>query len=385
MEPPGGPQQYNLRSFVFLGKAATRARHDHLPLQLLQLLLFLAQKSFRVVMVVPTFHSNPEPSRNRVFFTSISVTKSLTKESITMLNAKLALATNPNHQTIVRLSEQVVFGGSELVIIGGPCTVESHAQMETVATKLKAAPVQALRGGAFKPRTSPYSFQGLGLAGLEILSDIRRRHQIPVVTEVMSIGQIESIATHADLLQVGSRNMQNFDLLKALGKQDLPILLKRGLAATVEEFVMAAEYILSHGNSQVVLCERGIRSFDNYTRNILDLGAVVALKQLTHLPVIVDPSHAVGKRELVAPLAKAAVAAGADGLIIECHPEPEKSVSDARQALSIEAMVDLVHSLKPVAAAVGRQIAEPVTLPELAIDLGQKATLRERSRYANAS
>ncbi|NES42637.1 MAG: 3-deoxy-7-phosphoheptulonate synthase, partial [Moorea sp. SIO2C4] len=173
--------------------------------------------------------------------------------------------------------------------------------------------------------------------------------------------------------------------LKALGKQDLPILLKRGLAATVEEFVMAAEYILSHGNSQVVLCERGIRSFDNYTRNILDLGAVVALKQLTHLPVIVDPSHAVGKRELVAPLAKAAVAAGADGLIIECHPEPEKSVSDARQALSIEAMVDLVHSLKPVAAAVGRQIVEPVTLPELAIDLGQKATLRERSRYANAS
>ncbi|NEP48957.1 MAG: 3-deoxy-7-phosphoheptulonate synthase [Moorea sp. SIO3C2] len=316
---------------------------------------------------------------------SISVTKSVTKESITMLNAKLALATNPNHQSIVRLSEQVVFGGSELVIIGGPCTVESHAQMETVATKLKAAPVQALRGGAFKPRTSPYSFQGLGLAGLEILSDIRRRHQIPVVTEVMSIGQIESIANHADLLQVGSRNMQNFDLLKALGKQDLPILLKRGLAATVEEFVMAAEYILSHGNSQVVLCERGIRSFDNYTRNILDLGAVVALKQLTHLPVIVDPSHAVGKRELVAPLAKAAVAAGADGLIIECHPEPEKSVSDARQALSIEAMVDLVHSLKPVAAAVGRQIAEPVTLPELAIDLGQKATLRERSRYANAS
>ena len=310
-----------------------------------------------------------------------------------MLNAKLALATNPNHQTIVRLSEQVVFGGPELVIIGGPCTVESHAQMETVATQLKAAPVQALRGGAFKPRTSPYSFQGLGLAGLEILSDIRRRHQIPVVTEVMSIGQIESIATHADLLQVGSRNMQNFDLLKALGKQDLPILLKRGLAATVEEFVMAAEYILSHGNSQVVLCERGIRSFDNYTRNILDLGAVVALKQLTHLPVIVDPSHAVGKRELVAPLAKAAVAAGADGLIIECHPEPEKSVSDARQALSIEAMVDLVHSLKPIAAAVGRQIAEPVTLPELAIDLGQKATLsakptlreRERSRYANAS
>jgi 3-deoxy-7-phosphoheptulonate synthase len=183
----------------------------------------------------------------------------------------------------------------------------------------------------------------------------------------MTIDQIESLADHADMLQVGSRNMQNFDLLKALGQIDKPVLLKRGLAATIEEFVMAAEYILSHGNSQVVLCERGIRSFDNFTRNVLDLGAVVALKQLTHLPVIVDPSHAVGKRELVAPLAKAAVACGADGLIIECHPEPEKSVSDARQALSLEDMVDLVESLRPIAAAVGRQIAEPMNLSQLAI------------------
>src|SRR4028118_2065476 len=181
------------------------------------------------------------------------------------------------------------------------------------------------------------------LEGLEILSEVRKRHNLPVVTEVMSIAQIESIIPHADMLQVGSRNMQNFELLKALGEVDKPILLKRGLAATIEEFVMAAEYIMSHGNSQVVLCERGIRSFDNYTRNVLDLGAVVALKQITHLPVIVDPSHAVGKRELVAPLAKAAVACGADGLIIECHPEPEKSVSDARQALSLADMVDLVQ------------------------------------------
>ena len=169
------------------------------------------------------------------------------------------------------------------------------------------------------------------------------------------------------MLQVGSRNMQNFDLLKALGQIEKPVLLKRGLAATLEEFVMAAEYILSHGNSQVVLCERGIRSFDNFTRNVLDLGAVAALKQLTHLPVVVDPSHAVGKRELVAPLAKAAVACGADGLMIECHPEPEKSVSDARQALSLEDMVDLVESLRPIAAAVGRQIAEPMNLSQLAI------------------
>jgi 3-deoxy-7-phosphoheptulonate synthase len=223
-----------------------------------------------------------------------------------MLNAKLAIASHAEHNSIVKLSEQVAFGGKELVIIGGPCTVESRTQMEIVATQLQRAPVQALRGGVFKPRTSPYAFQGMGLEGLEILLEVRKRHNIPVVTEVMSIGQIESIVAHADMLQVGSRNMQNFDLLKALGEVDKPILLKRGLAATIEEFVMAAEYIMSHGNSQVVLCERGIRSFDNYTRNVLDLGAVVALKQVTHLPVIVDPSHAVGKRELVAPLAKAA-------------------------------------------------------------------------------
>ncbi len=284
-----------------------------------------------------------------------------------MLNAKLAAQSHPDHNTIVRLSDQVAFGGRELVIIGGPCTVESRSQMETVAKELQHAPVHALRGGVFKPRTSPYAFQGMGPEGLEILSEVRSRHNIPVVTEVMSIGQIESIVAHADMLQVGSRNMQNFDLLKALGQIEKPVLLKRGLAATIEEFVMSAEYILSHGNPQVVLCERGIRSFDNYTRNVLDLGAVAALKQLTHLPVIVDPSHAVGKRELVAPLAKAAIACGADGLIIECHPEPEKSVSDARQALSLHDMVDLVHSLRPVAAAVGRQIAEPLSLPQLAV------------------
>ena len=284
-----------------------------------------------------------------------------------MLNAKLATQSHPDHNTIVRLSDSVAFGTRELVIIGGPCAVESRAQMELVAQQLQHAPVQALRGGVFKPRTSPYSFQGLGVEGLEILSEVRSRYNLPLVTEVMTIDQIESLANHADMLQVGSRNMQNFDLLKALGQIDKPVLLKRGLAATIEEFVMAAEYILSHGNSQVVLCERGIRSFDNFTRNVLDLGAVVALKQLTHLPVIVDPSHAVGKRELVAPLAKAAVACGADGLIIECHPEPEKSVSDARQALSLEDMVDLVQSLRPVAVAVGRQIAEPLNRPQLAM------------------
>ncbi|MCL1468793.1 3-deoxy-7-phosphoheptulonate synthase [Argonema galeatum] len=264
--------------------------------------------------------------------------------------------TEPHQQTVIQISDNLQIGGKDLVIIGGPCAVESMSQMEQVASHLAAAPVQALRGGVYKPRTSPYAFQGLGVEGLEILAKVSHRHNLPVVTEVMAISQIETVAAYADMLQVGSRNMQNFDLLKALGQAGKPILLKRGLAATIEEFLMAAEYILSHGNPDVVMCERGIRSFDNYTRNVLDLGAVAALKQLTHLPVIVDPSHAVGKRELVAPLAKAAIACGADGLIIECHPEPEKSVSDARQALSLEDMVQLVHSLRPVAEAVGRRI-----------------------------
>ncbi|MBD2356819.1 3-deoxy-7-phosphoheptulonate synthase [Tolypothrix sp. FACHB-123] len=277
-----------------------------------------------------------------------------------MINAQLAAQSHPSQQTIVKISETVSFGGEEVVIIGGPCTVESLEQMKTVAQRLAHAPVQALRGGVYKPRTSPYAFQGMGEEGLEILADVRSRYNIPVVTEVMSIAQIDIVAAHADMLQIGSRNMQNFDLLKALGQVNKPILLKRGLAATIEEFVMAAEYILSHGNPHVILCERGIRSFDNYTRNVLDLGAVAALKQITHLPVIVDPSHAVGKRELVAPMAKAAIACGADGLIIECHPEPEQSVSDARQALSLEDMVNLVASLKPIATAVGRNISETI-------------------------
>lgn len=273
-----------------------------------------------------------------------------------MMNAKLAAKSELNSTTIVNISHTLAVGGEEIVVIAGPCAVESREQMQTVAAKLSTAPIQALRGGVFKPRTSPYAFQGMGEEGLRILQEVRSQYHLPVVTEVMAISQIELIAQCVDVLQVGSRNMQNFDLLKALGSIDKPVLLKRGLAATIEEFVMAAEYILSHGNPQVILCERGIRSFDTYTRNVLDLGAVAALKQITHLPVIVDPSHALGKRELVAPLAKAAIACGADGLIIECHPEPEKSISDARQALSLEAMMELAHSLEVVATAVGRKI-----------------------------
>lgn len=275
-----------------------------------------------------------------------------------MKDARLVRKTESTSNSIVSLSNSVAIGGEAIVIIGGPCAVESLEQMETIARELKSAPIQALRGGVYKPRTSPYSFQGSGLAGLEILATVRQRYDLPVVTEVMAISQIEEIAQYADMLQVGSRNMQNFDLLKALGQTDKPILLKRGLAATIEEFVMAAEYIMSHGNPNVVLCERGIRSFDNYTRNVLDLGAVAALKQITHLPVIVDPSHAAGRRELIADLSRAAIACGADGLIIECHPEPDQSISDAQQALSIESMMQLVQSVQPVAKAVGRKVYE---------------------------
>lgn len=222
-----------------------------------------------------------------------------------MLDAKLITKSHPEHRTLVGLSDPIVIGGQDIVVIGGPCTVESLEQMEQVARSLSTASIHALRGGVYKPRTSPYSFQGLGLNGLRILASVRQQYGMPVITEVMAIAQIESICAYADMLQIGSRNMQNFDLLKAVGQAGKPVLLKRGLAATIEEFVMAAEYILAHGNPNVVLCERGIRSFDHYTRNVLDLGAVVALKQLTHLPVIVDPSHAAGKRELVPGLAKA--------------------------------------------------------------------------------
>lgn len=283
-----------------------------------------------------------------------------------MLDAKLTTKSNPEHRTVVRLSDQTQLGGRDIVIIGGPCTVESTEQMERIARSLSTVAVHALRGGVYKPRTSPYAFQGMGLDGLRILASIRQTYGLPVVTEVMSIAQIQPVCAYADMIQIGSRNMQNFELLKALGSANKPVLLKRGLSATVEEFVMAAEYIMAHGNSQVVLCERGIRSFDSYTRNVLDLGTVVALKQLTHLPVIVDPSHAAGKRELVPDLARAAIACGADGLIIECHPEPEKSISDARQALSLEAMAQLVESLGAIAQAIGRTIA-PAHKPALAL------------------
>ncbi|MBY0404938.1 MAG: bifunctional 3-deoxy-7-phosphoheptulonate synthase/chorismate mutase [Cyanobacteria bacterium] len=250
----------------------------------------------------------------------------------------------------------VIFGGHESVLIAGPCAVESRDQLEQVAQTLHQLGIPCLRGGAFKPRTSPYSFQGMGEEGLQLLAEMGKKYDLAVITEVMSVEQMEMAADYVDCFQVGSRNMQNFELLKALGKSHHPILLKRGLAATLEEFLMAAEYIMAEGNEQVILCERGIRSFDPMTRNVFDLGAVALLKELTHLPVIADPSHATGKRSLVGPVAKAALAVGSDGLIIEAHPVPEKSVSDASQALSLPDLVKLSGQLALVAQSVDRTL-----------------------------
>ena len=260
--------------------------------------------------------------------------------------------------TVVNING-IRIGSSEVVVIAGPCAVESHEQLLETAIAVKAAGGMILRGGAFKPRSSPYNFQGLGEEGLKMLRDISRETRLPVVTEVMDTRQVEMVAGYADMLQVGSRNMQNYPLLKEVGKQRKPVLLKRGMMATIEEFLLAAEYILNQGNEQVVLCERGIRTFETSTRNTLDLSAVPMLKHLTHLPVIVDPSHGTGHRWMVPAMAKAAVAVGADGLIIEVHHKPEEALCDGYQSLSPNEFARLMTDLKKIALAIGRDITLP--------------------------
>jgi len=250
-------------------------------------------------------------------------------------------------------------GGEELFVIAGPCSVEGEEMLDETARAVSDAGARALRGGAFKPRTSPYSFRGLGTEGLEILSAVRRRTGLPVVTEVMDPRQVESVAGYGDVLQIGARNMQNYDLLMEVGRIHRPVLLKRGMSATLKELLLAAEYVLKQGNSDVILCERGIRTFEPMTRNTLDVSAIPVLKRETHLPVIADPSHAGGRRELVAPLAYAAVAAGADGLIVEVHPEPEEALSDGEQSLTFQEFRDLMGGLEAVAAAAGRSLTRP--------------------------
>ena len=255
--------------------------------------------------------------------------------------------------------EDVVIGGRELVIMAGPCSVESREQILEAAEAVRTAGARLLRGGAFKPRTSPYSFQGLGRQGLELLAEARERTGLKVVTEVVAPEDVDLVAEYADMLQIGARNMHNYRLLSAVGTQPRPVLLKRGMMSTVDEMLLAAEYVVAGGNPRVVLCERGIRTFETSSRNTLDLCAVPILKERTHLPVIVDPSHAAGRREWVPALARAAIAAGADGLIVEVHPDPPSAASDGRQSLTPGTFRDLMRDLALLAAAVGRSLDSP--------------------------
>ena len=250
----------------------------------------------------------------------------------------------------------VKVGGKQITVMAGPCSVETREQIIGVAEDVKQMGAAILRGGAFKPRTSPYSFQGLQETGLDLLKEAKAVTGLPIITEIMSADKIERFVEDVDVIQVGARNMQNFELLKEMGKTDKPILLKRGLSATIEEWLMSAEYIMAGGNDNVILCERGIRTFENYTRNTLDLSAIPAVKKLSHLPVVVDPSHAAGMWWMVEPLAKAAVAVGADGLIIEVHNDPEHALCDGAQSLKPERFGRLMQDLKIIAEAVGREL-----------------------------
>lgn len=252
----------------------------------------------------------------------------------------------------------VTFGSDQVIIIAGPCSVENRSQILETAHAVREAGAHALRGGAFKPRTSPYSFQGMGEQGLELLAEARAQTGLPVVTEVMAPEQVEMVKRYADMMQVGARNMQNYNLLHAVGKAQHPVLLKRGLSATIDELLMSAEYILSHGNRRIVLCERGIRTYETATRNTTDINAIPVMKSRTHLPVILDPSHSTGQWEYVTAIARAAVAAGADGLIIEVHPNPAEAASDGGQSLKPERFADMVRQVRLIAEAVGRSVPE---------------------------
>ena len=268
---------------------------------------------------------------------------------------KLVSREAKRENTVVSVGD-VDVGGERIVIVGGPCAVESEEQAVEIGRRVRAAGGTLYRGGAFKPRTSPYSFQGLGEEGLRILSLVRRETGLPIVTEVLDTDTVDLVAEHADCLQVGARNMQNFSLLKRLGRIRKPLLLKRGMSATIEELLLSAEYLLSEGNYQVMLCERGVRTFADHTRNTLDLSAVPYVQRISHLPILVDPSHGTGKRSKVLPLSRAAVAVGADGLLIEVHNEPDRALSDGPQAILPEMFEELVRQLSRLAPVVGRTV-----------------------------
>lgn len=263
--------------------------------------------------------------------------------------------------TLVTIAPGVTFGGAAVPLIAGPCSVESEAQIIESARQVRAAGAVALRGGAFKPRSSPYSFQGMGKRGLELLALARQETGLAIVTEALDEEGAHLVAEHADCIQIGARNMQNYSLLRAVGRIGKPVLLKRGLSATITELLLSAEYILAEGNDQVILCERGLRSFDPLTRNLFDLTAIPIVQRLSHLPIVADPSHGTGLRDKVTPMARAAVAAGADGVIVEVHPDPNRALSDGAQTLFPEQFSDLVRQLRLIADAIGRHVAEPAS------------------------
>ena len=268
---------------------------------------------------------------------------------------KLASRTFRPEGTVV-VVDDVRIGGDEVIVMAGPCSAETEEQVFTTAAAVKKAGAKVLRGGAFKPRSSPYSFQGLGEEGLRMLRDAADHHNMKLVSEVMDVSQIDLVGRYADIYQVGARNMQNFTLLRELGRTRKPVLLKRGIAATIEEWLLSAEYILAGGNNDVILCERGIRTFESYTRNTLDISAIPVIKKLSHLPIITDPSHATGKRNKVAPMARASVAAGADGIIVEVHSNPDKALSDGAQSMFPAQFDQVMAELRIIAPAIGRSI-----------------------------
>ncbi len=267
--------------------------------------------------------------------------------------------------TVVRLPNGTAVGGEDVVVMAGPCAVEGESEILDIAHRLRAMGATVLRGGAFKPRTSPYSFQGLGLKGLEYLAQAREATGMMIVTEALDPESADAVAEYADIVQIGARNMQNYPLLRRAGRLGKPVLLKRGMSATIDELLLAAEYVLAEGNEDVILCERGVRSFDTHTRNLLDLTAVPVVKSLSHLPIIADPSHGTGVRSKVTPMARAAVAAGADGIIVEVHPDPPRAMSDGAQSLYPEQFAELMEQIRVIADAIGRRVTAP--LPDVAV------------------
>lgn len=294
--------------------------------------------------------------RNRLDIGAVSLMPGV--RNVVPVSSPYKLASRDFHpeDTVVPVGDTTMIGGAEVAVLAGPCAVENVDQIEASAAHVSRCGGRILRGGAFKPRSSPYSFQGLGLEGLKMLRQAADNHGLAVVTEVMTIEQIETVSAYADVLQVGARNMQNYPFLTALGQVKKPVLLKRGPAATIQEWLMSAEYILTEGNPDVILCERGIRTFETATRNTLDLSAVPVIKHLSHLPVVVDPSHGVGDRRYVVAMARAAVAAGADGILVEVHPDPDKALSDGPQSLTFEEFGTLMNRCRIIATTIGRRL-----------------------------